>query len=132
VPAALGDPHQIAVVIRSVTGNAIEAMEQGGTLSVGVAGVTIDSDFSRRHPPLKPGLHVCVTIADSGPGMPPDILDKAFDPFFSTKPAAHCTGTGLTIARSLLRKNSACIELESVEGKGTVARIFLPAVLTPQ
>lgn len=128
VPAAIGDPHQIAVVIRSVIGNAIEAMAQGGTLSVGVATVTIDTDFCRHHPPVKPGSHVCITIVDTGAGMSPDVLEKAFEPFFSTKTATHCSGTGLTIAHSLLRKNSGSMDLESVEGNGTTVRIFLPAV----
>jgi signal transduction histidine kinase len=126
VPKVLADPHQIAVVIRAVADNALEAMEQGGKLSVNLESVTISAEFSRHHPPAKPGHHVCITMKDTGHGIPADILEKVYEPFFSTKPTAVCAGIGLTIAHSLLRRNSGCIELESSEGKGTTVKIYLP------
>jgi signal transduction histidine kinase len=127
VPAVLADPHQVAVVIRAVAANALEAMGQSGKLTVNVESIVMSVEFSRHHPPAKPGQHVCITIQDTGHGIPADILEKVYEPFFSTKPTAVCAGIGLTIAHSLLRRNSGCIELNSIEGKGTTVKIHLPA-----
>lgn len=127
VPAVLGDPHQIAVVIRAVADNAVAAVQNGGALYIDVAEVTIDAGFCRYHPPVKPGPHVCITIRDTGCGMPADVLAKAFEPFFTTRIPGECAGIGLTIAQSLLVRNCGCIDLESSAGQGTTARIYLPA-----
>jgi len=126
-PFAVGDSHQIGVVIRAVFRNAIEAMGDDGKLSITVERITVDSEFCRHHPPVKPGPHLCITIKDCGCGMAHDVLEKVFEPFFSTKPPADCAGIGLVISRSLLRHNLGCIELESIEAKGTTVKIHLPA-----
>ncbi|GAM09739.1 wide host range VirA protein [Geobacter sp. OR-1] len=127
VPPILGDPHQIAVLFRCLFNNAVESMGTQGKLSITVDQVSLDQEFCRHHPPLKPGTHVCIVIADNGRGMSPDFLEKAFDPFISTKPADFCAGIGLTLARSIARKHTGYIKLESCEGKGTIAKVYLPA-----
>jgi signal transduction histidine kinase len=60
--------------------------------------------------------------------MLPEVLERAFEPFFSTKAADFCTGIGLTLAHTIARKHLGCVALESVHGQGTTARIYLPAI----
>lgn len=102
--------------------NAEQAMDGGGTLHIKAANVTIDQTSIL---PLKPGSYVVVTIADSGPGIQPELIQKIFDPYFTTK--QDHTGLGLTTAYSIVRKHDGCIDIESVLGKGCTFRIYLPS-----
>ncbi|MBT0664008.1 hypothetical protein KI809_06805 [Geobacter pelophilus] len=128
VPLVLGDAHQIAMVIRAVIDNALEAIETGGKIAVAVDTVDLDDVFCKHHPPTKPGVHVCIAIVDDGHGMLPEVMARAFEPFFSTKTIELCAGIGLTLAHTITRKHCGCVTLESVPGKGTTAKIYLPAI----
>jgi signal transduction histidine kinase len=73
------------------------------------------------------GGRVCVTISDTGNGIPPELLTRIFDPFFTTKPIGKGTGLGLSIAYGIINKHKGKIEVESTVGQGTTFRIYLPA-----
>lgn len=68
-----------------------------------------------------------LSIRDAGPGIPPDVIDRIFEPFFSTKPTGQGTGLGLSIVRRLVDQSNGCIYVQSAPGDGTEFRIYLPA-----
>lgn len=75
---------------------------------------------------MSAGTYVVVEVADTGTGIAPEIVDRVFEPFFSTKPAGKGTGLGLSIARNLVREHHGAMEMESKPGEGTRFRVWLP------
>lgn len=116
------DEGQIGQVINTVVLNSIEAMPQGGTI-----GITADNfEVSAGDlPPLLEGKYVRFSISDSGAGIPNELLQKIFDPYFTTKQFGR--GLGLTIAHTIIRNHDGHIRVESEPEKGTVFHIYLPA-----
>lgn len=121
VPDCAFDPSQIAQVVQNLVLNAMQAMPQGGHIHITVE----PTEFSQPHAVLASGRYVKVTVADDGPGIPPDLLPRIFDPFFTTKRTG--TGLGLSICYSIVRKHQGHIEVFSKVGKGTQFVFYLPA-----
>jgi len=115
IPLVFVDPKQIQQVFLNLTLNAVQAMAGGGIL-------TIRTDQVSR----EDGVWVRIGIADTGPGIPPQILEKIFAPFFTTK--AQGTGLGLAICHKLITQHHGTITVRSEDGKGTEFVILLPAV----
>jgi PAS domain S-box-containing protein len=115
------DANQLESAILNLAINARDAMPQGGTLTLGVrnAAATLL--------PLRPaGDHVELYVADTGEGMPPDVVRQAFEPFFTTKPPGQGTGLGLSMVYGFLNQIGGDARIESVVGEGTTVRLFLP------
>lgn len=110
----LADPAKLAQVLDNLIQNALDAMEQGGTLETRVADGSGAPDGRAR-----------VEIQDSGPGIPSDVIERVFEPFYTTR--AHGTGLGLAISYELMRAQDGDIELQSRPGAGTTVTITLPA-----
>ncbi len=117
------DPSQIEQVIAKMMANASQAMENDPVIDIVCANVSAEND--PRLAQLPPGPYVCITIADSGSGMPTEILSRIFDPYFSTKGEGH--GLGLAICYSIVRKHHGLIVVDSQPEHGTSFSIFLPA-----
>lgn len=118
------DTNQIMQVLMNLCLNSRDAMPDGGHLSIALENVTVpDRDLQ---PPKHPGQFVRLTVHDTGEGMPPEILDRLFEPYFTTKSAGKGTGLGLSIAYSVISKHRGWIEVESEPGKGTLFHVFLP------
>lgn len=109
LPLIVMDEFQIRQVMINLINNALDAMPEGGILGIG-AGQTDDMIFCQVH--------------DTGCGIKQDLIDRVFDPFYTSK--AKGTGLGLHVSRRIMEKHSGWIELSSVEGKGTTVRISLP------
>jgi PAS domain S-box-containing protein len=107
------DKDLLALVFADTMMNAVDAMPQGGELSIVVSGRASDG-------------RVEVKIADTGVGIPRDVLPLVFEPFFTTKPAGKGTGLGLSLAKRILKDHGGEIGVESVEGQGTTILIRLP------
>ena len=118
LPPVYVDPKQIQQVFLNLILNAIQAMQEGGTLTV--RSCTAGRDDQER---------VQVDIADTGPGIPTQILEKIFTPFFTTK--AQGTGLGLAICHKLITQQGGVIRVASEDGRGTVFTIELPASAPP-
>lgn len=118
------DPDQITQVINNLAINAVQAMPQGGSLHVLASNYRVDSTHHRG--PLDPGRYVEVTLRDEGIGIPPDIFDKVFDPYFTTKKAG--SGLGLYSCFNILTKHSGWITVSSEVDQGTTFTFYLPAV----
>ncbi|MBI5655789.1 MAG: PAS domain S-box protein [Geobacter sp.] len=130
-PPVLGDPMQLAQVLQHIVSNAIDAMPDGGELRIGTERVMLDADFCRHHPTVAIGPHVCVKISDTGSGIPADVRERIFEPFFSTKGVTPGRGLGLAMVYSIVKSHAGTIVVDSTEGKGTTVSLFLPAVQPP-
>ncbi len=116
------DTSQMSQVVQNIIINANQAMPEGGVVTVLCENVEYGSD---NQVPLPEGKYVRITINDQGTGISADILDKVFDPYFTTKQQGN--GLGLAITHSIISKHAGHIALQSTPDKGTTCRILLPA-----
>jgi signal transduction histidine kinase len=116
LPPVLVDPGHLQQVMINLLTNAIEATPSGGRVEVTAARRSDEDE--------RPG--VAIAVRDTGSGIPPEVLSKIFDPFFSTKPARDGTGLGLSICRDLVRSNGSDIQVASTPGDGTTFTVWLP------
>ena len=119
---ALVDASQLQNAILNLTLNARDAMPRGGRLSIEIARVKLDVDYAQMYPNVRTGDYVLVSVTDNGEGMPPEVKQRAFEPFYTTKGVGSGTGLGLSMVYGFAK-----IQLYSEEGQGTSVRIFLPA-----
>ena len=123
------DPTQIHQVIMNLCTNADDAMRnRGGILDVSLAETLITSGDQGRFPGLECGRYLKLTVADSGHGMSRDILERIFDPFFSTKQQGKGTGLGLAIAHGIIKNHGGYISVNSIVDVGTTFVIYLPQI----
>ena len=122
----LVDIHQFEQVIINLAVNARDAMPNGGTLTVRTHNVSEEDSRSVMADLMPPGEYVAVEVEDTGTGIPPDILNKIWDPFFSTKEVGKGTGLGLSTVYGIVKQTGGFIFCDSTVGKGTTFRIYLP------
>jgi len=129
VGAVLADPTQLHQVMLNLCANAEYAMRQtGGILDVRLEAAEVDSALVAQYPTLHLGLHVRLTVRDTGQGMPPDIVERVYDPFFTTKTAGEGTGIGLSVVHGIVANHGGTITVESRVGCGTTFTIYLPCI----
>jgi two-component system cell cycle sensor histidine kinase/response regulator CckA len=121
------DGGMLEQVLMSLAQNARDAMPNGGTLTIATEHVAIGDDVTRRHPDARPGGFVCLSVRDTGGGIPPENLPRIFEPFFTTKEDGVGVGLDLAMAFGIVQQHAGWIELESAVGTGTCFRILLPA-----
>ncbi len=121
------DSTQIHQVLMNLCVNARDAMPNGGRLRLEVENLLLDEDYASTHPEGRPGPYVVVTVGDTGTGIAHEILDKIFDPFFSTKGLEQGTGLGLSTVLGIVKGHLGFIHTYSEVGKGTRFKIYLPA-----
>lgn len=127
--AVLGDATQIHQVLVNLCSNAIYAMsDNGGTLTITVDERTFKEGDAMPHPDIAPGSYVRLSVGDTGAGMPPEVRERIFEPFFSTKPSGQGTGLGLSVTYGIVRRHNGVICVASEVGKGSTFEVFLPAV----
>jgi len=125
----LADPTQIHQVLMNLCTNAGHAMcEKGGLLDVNLVNVEFDSDYIDQRFDLKPGPYLKLTVSDNGHGMPSNVLDRIFNPFFTTKEKGDGTGMGLSVVHGIVKSHGGAIAVYSEPGKGSVFNVFLPAI----
>ena len=106
--------------------NAYHAMmETGGILDIILEPVSLALE-ALVDPTMTPGHHLCLSVSDTGHGMAPDIVQKIFDPYFSTKAMEKGTGLGLSVVHGIIKSHGGGIEVESEPGRGSTFRIYLP------
>lgn len=126
----VGDATQIQQVLMNLCVNARDAMPDGGTLTIDTANVTFSEADAHRNIEAEPGPYVRIAVRDTGTGMPDDVADKIFEPFFSTKEEGEGTGLGLSTAYSIVKSHDGFIDVDSEEGVGTTFSVHLPAAPT--
>ncbi|HWC77775.1 MAG TPA: ATP-binding protein, partial [Blastocatellia bacterium] len=126
-----GDATQLHQVLMNFCVNARDAMPVGGKLTIRVENLYIDDNYARMNLEAKPGRFVAITIADSGVGIPQDIIHRIFEPFFTTKEYGTGTGLGLSTALGIVKGHGGFITVYSEAGQGTQFKIHIPAAETP-
>jgi PAS domain S-box-containing protein len=123
-----GNATQIHQVLLNLCVNARDAMPQGGTLRIAAANRRLDAAEAGTIPGARPGAWVVLEVADTGTGIPPELLERIWEPFFTTKDAGKGTGLGLSTVRSIVASHDGFVEMHTEPGRGTTFRVFLPAV----
>ncbi len=123
------DPTQIHQIMMNLCTNAFHAMEKtGGILTIALEDCKLQRKELRYHPNRKTGKYVRLSISDTGAGIPLEIRDKIFNPYFTTKEMGRGTGLGLAIVHGIVSELGGFITCESEVEKGTVFRVFFPAI----
>ena len=125
-----GDPTQLHQVLLNLCVNARDAMPQGGKLSLHLENVTLDEAYASMNLEAHPGPHLCITVDDTGTGIPKEIQEKIFDPFFTTKEPGKGTGLGLSTTLAIVKSHGGFIHCNSTPGKGSTFKVYLPANTT--
>jgi len=122
-----GDTTELYQVLLNLCVNARDAMPLGGGLTVNVENLTLSQPLKSVSSDIPPGGYVLLSVADTGTGIPPEVLPRIFDPFFSTKAPDKGTGLGLSTVAGIVKTHGGFVQLHSEVGKGTEFKIYLPA-----
>jgi two-component system cell cycle sensor histidine kinase/response regulator CckA len=120
------DLNQFEQVIVNLAVNARDAMPDGGRLTIRTSNLSEEQSARFGYPGFMQGDYVLIEVEDTGSGMPPEIIDKIFDPFFSTKEVGKGTGLGLSTVYGIVKQTGGYIFVDSIVGKGSTFRVFLP------
>jgi PAS domain S-box-containing protein len=121
----LCDPNQLENAILNLCINARDAMPDGGRLTIETANAWLDERGARERD-MEPGQYVAICVTDTGTGMAPDVVARAFDPFYTTKPLGQGTGLGLSMVYGFAKQSGGQVRIYSELGIGTTMRIYLP------
>jgi signal transduction histidine kinase/CheY-like chemotaxis protein len=126
------DPTRMQQVMMNLAVNARDAMPDGGRLSVELAQIQVEDPKKAPLPGMETGDWVRLTVADTGVGIPEDVLPRVFEPFFTTKRVGEGSGLGLSQVWGIVKQHDGFIDVESREGSGTTLTLYLPALKTRQ
>ena len=130
LPPFIGDSTQIHQVLLNLCVNARDAMPAGGSITLSTTGITVDETQAALIPDARPGPYVQIKVEDTGSGIPPEVLDKIFAPFFTTKELGKGTGLGLSTVLGIVKNHGGFLCVQSTVGQGTAFTIGLPAHLS--
>lgn len=122
-----GDVTQLHQVLLNLCVNARDAMPDGGILELAGENLHLDEPYAGAPSDVKPGPYVAISVSDTGVGIPPENLQKIFDPFFSTKELGTGTGLGLSTVHTIVKSHNGFINVTSQFGHGSVFKVYLPA-----
>jgi signal transduction histidine kinase len=122
--SAMVDPTQLELAVLNLAINARDAMQVGGSLTVGTENVVLGPPLCPEEPPA--GEYVCVGVSDTGTGMREDVRAKVFEPFFTTKEIGKGSGLGLSQVLGFAKQSGGGVRIQSRLGKGTSVHIYLP------
>ncbi len=123
----MGDATQLHQVLLNLCVNARDAMPEGGDLIVAGENAQLGADCKSVNAEAKPGAYVILSVKDAGSGIPPEVVEKIWDPFFTTKEAGKGTGLGLSTVVGIVQNHGGFVNLETGLGQGTAFHIYIPA-----
>ena len=126
VCVATVDPNQLATALLNLALNARDAMPNGGKLILETHSVVLDDNYARNNEDVRPGRYALIAVSDTGVGIAADILDKVFDPFFTSKGPGKGTGLGLSMVYGFVKQSAGHIKIYSEQGHGTTIKMYLP------
>ena len=125
------DANQLENAVINLVVNARDAMPEGGAFSIATAERRLTQTDLADQPDVEPGAYIEIATADTGVGMPPEVLARVFEPFFTTKPIGQGTGLGLSQLQGFVRQSGGFVRLESRPDQGTIARFISRVTTTP-
>ncbi|MFC0251277.1 PAS domain-containing protein [Massilia consociata] len=121
------DPYQLENVILNLAINARDAMPpSGGKLTIELGNAMLDDEYAATHHEITPGQYVMIAVSDNGYGMSKEVLERACEPFFTTKPEGHGTGLGLSMAYGFVKQTGGHFKIYSEVGHGTTIKMYFP------
>ncbi len=123
------DAGMMDQVLMNLTVNSRDAMPQGGQLHIETSPVDFDAPAAGQSPDRRPGAYVCLSVSDTGCGIPPAALSRIFEPFFTTKEVGKGTGLGLATVFGIVQQHQGWVEVSSETGVGTTFRVYLPRLI---
>jgi PAS domain S-box-containing protein len=121
------DATQIHQVLLNLCVNARDALPHGGRIVMRAANVQLDSSFAAARPECRPGPYVVFSVSDTGTGIPPEVLERIFEPFYTTKAQGKGTGLGLSTVAGIVKSHGGFVEVDTEPGVGSTFRIYVPA-----
>jgi len=122
----LADPGQVEQVLVNLAVNSRDAMPRGGKLTVETANTEVDEVYAAGRAGLVPGEYVTLKVSDTGAGMPAEVIDRAFEPFYTTKPKGEGSGLGLATVYGIVTQTGGTVRIYSEPGLGTTVLVLLP------
>jgi signal transduction histidine kinase/CheY-like chemotaxis protein len=124
-----GDPTQIHQVIMNLSTNAYHALQEtGGKLEVSLKEINLNYEESLQKVGIKVGRHLELTVRDNGQGMTPQVLERIFDPYYTTKKQGKGTGLGLSVTHGIIKNHGGDISVSSQPGVGSTFSVYLPVI----
>lgn len=120
------DPGQVENALLNLAINARDAMDGQGQLTIEVGNAFLDDDYARNHVDVDPGQYVVLSVTDTGSGMPAEVVEKVFEPFYTTKPEGKGTGLGLSMVYGFAKQSGGHANIYSEIGHGTTVKLYLP------
>ncbi|GGK39893.1 histidine kinase [Pilimelia terevasa] len=127
IPPVTADAGQLQQVLVNLAVNARDAMPGGGSLIIETSATALETADIGGRPHLRPGRFARLRVSDTGAGMPPEVIQRAFEPFYTTKPSGEGTGLGLAMVYGILTSGGGDVTLYSELGMGTTVTMLLPA-----
>jgi signal transduction histidine kinase len=120
------DEAQLDSAILNLVLNARDATPAGGKITIEASNAFLSESYTDKHLDLRPGQYVAIAVSDKGTGMPPEIIQKAFDPFYTTKPPGQGTGLGLSQVHGFVKQSGGHVAIYSEMGQGTTVKMYFP------
>jgi PAS domain S-box-containing protein len=120
------DPTQVENALLNLAINSRDAMEGNGKLTIEVGNAYLDDNYAKDHDDVVPGQYVVLAVTDTGTGIPPELLEQVFEPFFSTKEEGKGTGLGLSMVYGFVKQSGGHVKIYSEMGHGTTIKLYLP------
>ena len=124
------DPTQLDQILTNLVVNARDAMPSQGQLNISTNNIILGEDYTQTHPWCPAGEYVQLRVQDTGCGIPTEIIDHIFEPFYTTKDLGKGTGLGLATIYGIVKQNNGSIDVESLENQGTTVTIYFPQKLS--
>ncbi len=122
-----GDPTQLHQVLLNLCVNARDAMPNGGAITISAENIHLDEHSAGMNVDAQPGPYVVLCVEDTGTGMPPEVIERIFDPFYTTKEQGKGTGLGLATSLAIVKSHGGFIHVYSEPEKGSKFRVYIPA-----